>query len=370
MKLFCPFSGIRYSLDTFKLSSFKEQKIPHPFLSFPLNTVLGTSLPAFANETIFGEDLHLFGTYLLLKLPIERWNFPLLEKAPLDYWIPFWLSNVEKLAGIVKRLDGKRPKDLISFSVHTEEGLAPLSNLSDWIAEAHIALNAFHAPISEEARKRNKDFRANLNETEFSTEEQCNFIIEKILRGSISSSREKQKFPELIANWAARVGNFPNSTFRTSNGERKTIRNFWKEIIQNAFDLGATGKGYSNILTSDITVDDLDELQEHCMESIPSGTLHSRALWEELGKLKEVILEFKSPTKSSDLSIEVLTSSDIESIMGEVSHVSPVPSLLNDDPDMPRKEDYPSLSSFVKAKMAYKNQKEKEAKDEAKGEKK
>jgi hypothetical protein len=262
----------------------------------------------------------------------------------------------------VKRLDGKRPKNLVSFAVEIgASNTKPLDNLSYWIQEAHLSLNEFSSPISEEARKRNKSFRANLAETEFSSEEQCNAVIEKILRGSISSPREKQKFPELVANWAAQVGNFPNSVFKDSKGERRTIRSFWKDIIQNAFDLGTTGKGYSNILTSDVTVDDLDELQEHCMEHIPSGTLHSRALWEELAKLKEVILEFKNPTKASDLSIEVLSSSDLESILTEVSHVPQVQSLENDDPDMPRKEDYPSLSSFVKAKMAYKRKKEHEA---------
>lgn len=356
MKLLCPLSGIRYEIGTFKLSNFKEQQVPHPFLSFPLNEVLGSCLPKFANESLFAEDLHLFGTYLISKLPIERWGFPLLEKESLDsYWVPFWLKNLQALASTVKRLDGKKPKSLPTFNVFTETNLAPLSNLPEWLKEANQCINDYYTPISDEAHKRNKQFRANINEESFSSEAQCNAVIEKILRGSLSTPREKQKFPELIANWAAKVGDFPNSIFRDSKGERKTVRNFWKEIIANAFDLGQKGQGYSNILTSDVTIADLEELQEHCMETIPSGTLQSRALWEELAKLKEVIQEFKSPSRSSDLSIEILTNQDIESILGEVSHL-PHPAVKeNDDPDMPRKEDYPSLSSFVKAKMAYKN---------------
>lgn len=361
MKLLCPLSGIRYEVGTFKLSNYKEQKVPHPFLSFPLNEVLGSCLPAFANESLFEEDLHLFGTYLVSKLPIERWGHPLLEKAPLSYWTPFWLANIQNLAATVKRLNGKKVKNLTTFSVMSDkfqQGEAPLGNLKEWLASANQTINEFYSPISEEARKRNKNFRANLSEEQFSSEAQCNAVIEKILRGSLSSPREKQKFPELIASWAAKVGDFPNSVFRNSKGERTTVRSFWKQIIQDAFDLGANGRGYSNILTSDVSIADLEELQEHCMEHIPSGTLQSRALWDELAKLKEVILEFKSPSKSSDLSVEVLSSLDIENILGEVSHVAPKVNSENDDPDMPRKEDYPTLSSFVKAKLAYKNSKE------------
>lgn len=359
MKLLCPLSGIKYEVGTFKLSSYKEQKVPHPFLSFPLNEVLGSCLPRFANETLFEEDLHLFGTYLVSKLPIERWGAPLLEKEAISYWTPFWLAHIESLAATVKRLDGKKPRNLTTFNVITDDGIAPLSNLKEWLASTNTTINEFYSPITKEALDRNKVFRANLGEESFSSEAQCNAVIEKILRGSLSSPREKQKFPELVANWAAKVGDFPNTVFRDSKGDRKTIRSFWKQIIQDAFDLGANGKGYANILTSDVTIADLEELQEHCMETIPSGTLQSRALWEELAKLKEVILEFKSPSRASDLSIEILSSQDITSILEEVSHVAPIKNVENDDPDMPRKEDYPSLSSFVKAKMAYKLSKEK-----------
>jgi hypothetical protein len=359
MNLTCPYSGLSYSIEGVALK--KHSFVSHPVLSLDLNDVLGSFLPRFAKEDLTQEELHLFGTYLLTKLPIESWGFPLLAKAELFYWTPFWLKNLQHLASTVKRLSGKKPKNLPTFRLicdSQDDSINPLSQLKDWLDTANSCINEYYAPISEEALKRNKLFRANLSEEQFTSEEQCNAVIEKILRGSLSTPREKEKFPTLIANWAAQVGDFPNTIFRTSSGERKTLRNFWKEIIQNAFDLGTSGKGYSAILTSDVTIADLDELQEHCMEHIPSGTMHSRALWEELHKLKEVILEFKTPARNSDLSIEILSSGDLASILEDVSHVAPVQTIENDDPDMPRKEDYPSLSSFVKAKMAYKKEKE------------
>lgn len=369
MNLSCPYSGLSYSIPEYKFK--RKVSVSHPFLSLDLNDVMGMMLPRFAEDDLTGEELHLLGTYFLTKLPIESWGFPLLDKAPLTYWTPFWLKNLEKLATTVKRLSGKKPKNLPTFRLicdSLDDSINPLSQLSEWLNTANSCISEYYSPITEEALKRNKTFRANLSEEQFTSEEQCKAVIEKILRGSLSTPREKEKFPELIANWAAQVGDFPNTIFRTTSGERKTLRNFWKEIIRNAFDLGTSGRGYSSILTSDVSIADLDELQEHCMEHIPSGTLHSRALWEELGKLKEVILEFKTPARNSDLSIEVLSSGDLASILEDVSHVAPVLTKENDDPDMPRKEDYPSLSSFVKAKMAHKKQKEDELKNLKEGE--
>lgn len=359
MKLTCPYSGLPYQVPGVEFK--KSSLIPHPFLSLDLNEVLGSMLPRFAREDLTQDETHLFGTYLLTKLPIESWGFPLLSKATPFYWNAFWLKNIQHLASTVKRLSGKKPKNLPTFRLICEsqdDSINPLSQLKEWLDTANSCISEYYAPISEEALKRNKTFRANLSEEQFTSEEQCNAVIEKILRGSLSTPREKEKFPELVANWAAQVGDFPNSIFRTASGERKTLRNFWKEIIRNCFDLGTSGRGYTAILTSDVTIADLKELQEHCMENIPTGTLQSRALWEELGKLTEVIMEFKAPQNISDISIDILSSNDLASILEDVSHVAPIPSLVNDDPDAPRKEDYPSLSSFVKAKMVYKKEKE------------
>lgn len=348
MKLTCPLSGITFHSDY--LNHLEGSSI-HPIFSISLNTVLGKILPKAVNETLTKEEMHLLGSYLLNQLPIERWEGPLHNsKTSLsENWYPFWLKNVEALASIARRLSGKKPKDLPTFAV---QGFESLWNLKDWIILAHTCINQAYAPISEEALKRNKTFRANLLEESFATEAQCNAVIEKILRGSLSTPREKEKFPELMANWAASVGDFPNTIFKDSNGARKTIRNFWKEILRNAFDLGAKGEGYSNILTSDISIGDLEELSEHIRENIPAGTIQSAAIWKELSNLTEVIQEFREvpvPKKVQTISVSDL--------LGE-EEISPIPGNSKEeqaDPAAPKREDFVSLAAYMKAKLQYKN---------------
>lgn len=351
MKLKCPLSGIQWNSEFFPESNSFE--VPHPILSLPAFKVIGRNLKLFSSAELSEEETHLFGTFLLSKLPIDSWGFPLLDAAPLSsYWIPFWLRHIETLSALVLRLEGKTPKNLLSFAITERE--APLSNLDEWIRSAHISISEFYSPITPEAQKRNKEFRANLGDEQFNTEEACLKVIEKGLRGSLLSPREKDKFPELVANWAAKVGDFPNAFFRNEIGTKQTVREFWKGIIRNAFNLGNAGKGYANILTGDVSLADLEELIEHCADNIPHSTIQSKALYEQLGKLKEVIQEFRVPTSPKNLSIEVLSPEGISSFLNEVSHLPSRPKTENDDPDMPRKEDYPTLSSFLKAKIAYK----------------
>mgnify|MGYP001583729090 CR=1 FL=1 len=232
MNLTCPYSGLSYSIPEYKLK--RKVSISHPFLSLELNDVMGMMLPRFAEDDLTGEELHLLGTYFLTKLPIESWGFPLLEKAPLTYWTKLWLKDLQYLASTVKRLAGKKPKNLPTFRLicdSLDDSTNPLSQLKEWLDTANSCINEYYAPISEEALKRNKTFRANLSEEQFSSAEQCNAVIEKILRGSLSTPREKEKFPELIANWAATVGDFPNSIFRTTSGERITVRKDRKSVV-------------------------------------------------------------------------------------------------------------------------------------------
>lgn len=347
----CPLSGVRHETPSFGSLSFPLISTPHPIFAAQTGKIIGKLLPAFESGALSFEESHLFGTFLISKLPVDTWGFPLLDFGNEFHWTQLWATHIQELCGIVLRLEGKKPKNLLSFAITETE--SPLSNLKEWIQSAHYSINEFYSPITSEAQKRNKEFRANLGDEQFSSEEQCNRVIEKGLRGSLLSPREKDKFPELVANWAAKVGDFPNSFFRNELGTRQTVKEFWKGIIRNAFMLGDSGKGYANILTSEVKIADLEELIEHCAENIPHSTLQSKALYEQLGKLRDVIQEFRGGTSPRNLSIEVLSPEGISSFLNEVSHLPLIHTKENTDPDMPRKEDYPTLSSFLKAKMAY-----------------
>lgn len=358
MKLKCPLSGLSYEASFFS-GETGFACAPHPIFASDSNKLIGSHLAQLTSLEAKPQELHLFGTFLISKLPIEAWGFPLLEQADLEtYWVPFWLQHIQQLSSTVLRLSGKTPKNLPTFRLiesYKDEGFKPLGNLKEWLTVANAAIDEYYAPITALAQARNKVFRANLGETQFTSEDQCKEVIEKALKGSLLTKREKEKFPSLIADWAAKVGNFPNTVFKDESGKKHTIRDHWKRIITSAFE--ASADSYSNIIVSGVTIGDLEELVEHCSINIPSGTIHSKALFDSLDAVKGLILEFRSPAKTADLAIEILTSGDIASILGEVSSVAPaLHNKENDDPNFPQRADYPSLSSYLKAKVAYKKE--------------
>lgn len=356
MKLSCPLSGLSFEVDGF--GSLKGKQI-HPLFSCSSKEVIGTYLAPALSGKLDSSEVHLFGAFLLSKLPVERWDSPLLSLASGNYWETFWAKHLESLSSAVLRIDGKEISRLPVFAVQSalsSEG-SPLGNIKDWLSELHLRIAEYYEPISDEAKKRNKVFRAEIGETQYTSEEECNALIEKALRGSLLSDREKAKFPGIIASWAARVGEFPMAFFTKESGEKVTIHSYWKGIIQAAFDLDPRSFGIGNILSDGVTVEDLDELLEHCQVNIPVGTMQSRALFRELEKVKEVINEFRPSSsgsmKSLGASIEVLSSREVADILHEVSSVALSVQLKDTDPLAPRKEDYPTLSSYVKAKARY-----------------
>lgn len=356
MKMKCPLSGISFQFSSFQTLEVKQL---HPLFSCKPKEVIGTYLAPALSGKLVPHEVHLFGTFLLSQLPVERWDRPLLDLASLEYWETFWAKHLEKLSSAILRIDGKEISRLPVFAVQcraSSEG-QPLGNMKDWLTELHLRIAEYYEPISDEAKKRNKVFRAELGETQYVTEEDCNRLIEKALRGSLLNDREKQKFPGIIASWAARVGDFPTAYFQKESGEKVVLAHFWKGIIQAAFDLDPRSMGVASLLSDGVTVEDLDELLEHCQTNIPIGTMQASALFRELEKVKEVIEEFRpsgaGSTRNLDISIAILSQKEITDILHEVSPVAPQVRKEETDPLAPKKEDYPTLSAFVRAKARY-----------------
>lgn len=357
MEIKCPLSGITYAVNSFlSLDTFSH---PHPVFSVSTPALINSLLPKFIEASIFSTEVHLVGCALLNKLPIHSWDVPLADFSPRDGWEVFWQKNIQKLAVIVKRIEGKNIGKLPSFAIRAPKEGEPeiLSNLPAWIDDAHQAISEYYAVITPEAQKRNAEFRENLREQSYESQAYCEQVITRKLMGSMLSKKDEKNFPELIADWAAKVGKFPLSYFTKANGKKTSVKEFWKSIIREAFAASAS-KGYINLITSDVNQADLEELLEHCYEHIPAGTVQAHALFEELQGIKEMLGDFKGTQAVTTM---VFTGTpDLAALLGEsVIHsteASPMPE-KEYEPGEPRKEDFPSLSAFLKAKMAWKKAK-------------
>ncbi|HYP43331.1 MAG TPA: hypothetical protein VEQ18_04855, partial [Candidatus Nitrosocosmicus sp.] len=105
--------------------------------------------------------------------------------------------------------------------------------------------------------------KANIRESAKTREEALTILIK----------RESPKTASLLADWAAKAGEFPTSIIYADNINPITISQYWKEIIIKSFVPSQA---------PDIDKDDLADLIDHCEEYIPHGTVAAAKLMKVL----------------------------------------------------------------------------------------
>ena len=187
----------------------------------------------------------------------------------------FWETQIPKLIPLVKRLDGKSFKDLPTIHAN----LSTLSHLPYWIDELHDALTYVSMPISDEARRLNREgYKSSLLNEKLDlgsvpisswTQEEKDSLILRAIRGSVLSAKESAAFPQLISDWADTETKFPTTLVYMKEGKRSTVKAIWKAIITKSIK---EGTGYLDLVSGEFTLDDVQELEAHllCGLSIPS----------------------------------------------------------------------------------------------------
>lgn len=337
----------------------KVSNVVHPIMSLTVSEVL-PQLPSVPYMVAMpAEDTHLLGTFLLSKLPVSRWEAPLLsETFPLTYWEGFWHKHMQKLVKIATQLEGKSwNSKLPLFSVATdayESGAAPASNLGDWLTTAELEISAFTAPISDEARKKNREYQAAITENTYYSEAHIADIIRKGLQGSLMSAKETKEYPSLIAKWARKVGEFPVSKIQLASGRKVILADLWEDILIKGFKLD--GSGLIDLLVGDVTVGDVEEILEHCSVTIlRDDSVMASTFLRELAKIAEALEEFRNPMPSKR-AISTASSSELLDLLGsngEVSEVDSYKSLRQADKDEPQRADFKSIKDYLAARKAY-----------------
>lgn len=297
MKVTCPITQVSYLVSP-PSSSPAGCKVshPHPILSssIPVSALLATYLEPWAAGQLNPEETQLFGAALICKLPLARTpHFP----SP-EVMAPIWAKYLERLTKLALKLEGKESTLLPHLSITPET----ISSLPGMIDTLFTETNILFSPISEEAKKRNKQYQINLIlEAEVSTnqmtQEEIDSLILRGLKGSNLSATESKKFPKLMASWACSVGEFPTAHVTTESGRKIRIDTHWKSIIVSAF----SSDGMHAILSEDVNLGDIEDLLEHCSTEIPVGTIHASQLFKKLETLKEILEEFKGDLKHDSI---------------------------------------------------------------------
>jgi hypothetical protein len=326
MKLFCPLSGISYGTDI----GYGHGQAPHPIFYLPLKSLIIQHLDKFCTNELKTEETHLFGCALLHKLPVQ-WEVPLTLTPELK---SNWYKYIEKLAAICLKYDTRLEEDLPKY--HIDRHSCSLSNLKYYLESFDEAIADLgddeDAPVPSYITR-------NAEET-----------ILRMLRTSLSNKEKRHTFPQLMADWAVQVGNFPTTLVTIDDtGKQLPLKEYWRYIVRRVFEVESP----IELLSDTITHGDLEELIEHCCHEIEVGTLHSLALLRRLREAQSIIDEFKNPVQRHTLTIEQSKQVSADFLAGEAD------TLIIDRPKVtipdkePLRKDYPNTAAYIRAKIAY-----------------
>lgn len=310
MHIRCPISGVVSVLFDKVTATITA---PHPMLSISTTELLSEIYPAYKNGLLTPDTIHVFGISLIQKLPIE--GTISLVTSNTEQYQPFWESQIPKLIPLCRRLDGRGFKNLPTIRVTIES----LPHLPYWIDELHDALTYASLPISEEARRLNREAykssflneKLNLGEvpvTSWSEEEKDSLIL-RAIRGSVLTTKEQLAFPQLIADWADKETKFPLTSIRLKDGKKTTQKSIWQNIITKSIRAGSS---YLDLISGEFTLDDIQDLEAHLLCGLRGSSIQSKFLFEKLKEATEILEEFTGAGKGNATQLNAtITSSEL-----------------------------------------------------------
>ena len=334
MKLICPYTAVSYKTSV----GYGHGQVPHPIFGLPAGELVGQNLDAFIINKLTPEELHLLGCALLAKLPVI-WDTALDRET----CIPKWKAHIERLAATVLRYVDRGADDLPEYRIC--KATANLTNLNVYISAVNEAISS-HQPWGT------VDPLDPYTSSSYLRDEAEEMIL-KLLRNVSNKANATKELPDLMADWASDVGNFPDTKVILLGNRVTTLKLHWKFIIKRLFE----SKSPIEILSDNITVGDIAELIEQCEGHIDIGSIHSLALFKKLRQAQSILDEFSSPARLADIKVSAASKSgDLASLLGgadeQGSSSRPVPA-REYQPGEPRKEDFTNLHAYLQAKIRW-----------------
>jgi len=338
MKLYCPLSGISYKTSV----GYGHGKAPHPVFYLPLKSLISQHLNAFCEGKLSEEETHLFGCALLHKLPVV-WETTLSPSPELH---ATWRKYLEKLATICLRY-GERDHDKLPH-YHIDKYNPTLGNLKIYLQELNCTVAELEYGTADSGESRTPSYIMRNAEN----------ALLRMLRGSLSSAERRETFPQLMADWAADIADFPTELVTIAEDKSVILRDFWKDIVRKLFAQSDT----LDILKHDVTPGDLDELIEHCECNMEIGSIHSLALMRRLREAKEILDEFRSPVSVASIQIShaEITAAFLEDEDSKVTKIDSCDAEPTKGQEVavptsePIRKDYPNIAAYMRARILWK----------------
>lgn len=324
MKLYCPKSDISYTTNI----GYGHGKVLHPIFHLPLKALIMQHLDAAVTGKLSKDETHLLGCALLDKLPVH-WRVPLHASR----CFPYWRGNLEKLCTIVTKYSEARHKGKVPEYI-VDKHNCDLSGLNNYLDMVANALREANGGAVTGASSASHASLAGLDAGDLDIE------VLRLIRKSMQSTKMQKMLPEAMADWAATVGKFP-STIATINATTKLpLDEYWKSLVASLFRSASPVE----ILSTDVTKADIEELAEHCEQHIEVGSVHSVVLFRKLREAISILDEFR-PDKIDNPADLLLADAD-----SPAPEKAPSRELL---PGEPARSSYATMAAYLAAKIAW-----------------
>lgn len=316
-RILCAYSGIEFTCEHFP-AYLTARECAHPIFSLSLKKLLPYQLKYECGE-LTPTDSYLLFLALLNSSSCVEFRVPANRNPATDAIIA---NNMSDLFSIISKVVGIKSPHFAVPSFVISPDTKTLETVHYWIAAWENCIDDFESGYTTAHHRRKQEDKE--------------YYLEKLIKGG---EKETSQYSSSLAEWAALAGNFPTGTVPTIFGV-VSLSDYWKKIIR---------KCTSGESIFQIPLLDLEDLIEHCEDSIDAGSIYAHALFKLLREGRERHKNFLGLGEFSIIgeSYKILADDDSVEDANKLMMIESAPD------KEPIAADYPNRISYLKAKTKW-----------------
>lgn len=311
-KVLCGISGVEFQCEFLPIS-LSSREYNHPIFYLNQKKLLGLYQKYRHGELDSTSSYLLFLSYLESTELVE-WRVPAKRTAITESLIA---NNFEHLVEIIEKMNRIKNPSIHFNRIAITPDTCNLSTVAYWLASWEETYDDFCNGYASQKE------RASL----LDLEEKLELLVK-------DANRNETKFATRLAEWADKAGAFPKFPV-LHEGSSLPCNSYWKLIIRKCVNS-------ESIFT--IPSNDLRELITHCEEYIDAGSIYAYNLFKIL---REGLEKQSSFLGLGDFQFSILQGDESVETVNKLAIISNAPD------SEPKRVDYPTTFSYLKAKLAW-----------------
>ena len=328
----CAYSGIEFAVPHFS-HSFYSRECSHPVFTLPVPKLLGIVENQWLEQRLTPTENYLLYLALFNSTGLMEFRVPATVTADTSAIIAANMIPLSEIVTAIYESGAEKVREVLylpSFVISPDT--KDLESSPDWIAIWVQAYASF------------KDNYRTANELEKLVRKETN--LERKIK---DRSKDIATYARDLAIWAADAGKFPTWPAGLDSGLAKTtglhpqcsLRDYWIYIITCCCKL-------ENIWS--IPDGDIQELTEHCEDTIPHGSIFAATL---MSLLRAGVDRKKSFFNLGDIDLGNGTSFRILDAEASIEDANKLAIIDSAPKSAPIESQYPNKLAFIRAKMNY-----------------